>query len=287
MPLLPFVALLLAAEPAKLPFAYPIYVAADSSGTVVVADQGRPALFRIAPDGTANTLFEGPQRFKRPLYRPRGLALLPEGAVAVCDPATMDVYHVSAGGDLTPRTGVPVTLLDGGKSTIGKIVQPEGVTVDDAGNWYVSDLRRDILFIVEPSGELTECVPLEAPRGLARTAEGKIVAVCGRGDALRLVDPATKKVTSLVEGRGPMQFPLSVAVRADGRFAVADSYAKTIWLVDAAGAIEPLVSGPPLDNPTGVAALADGRLVVADPRARTVFVVSPEGSLTPLAVAAE
>lgn len=262
---------------AKVEFDYPIFLALGPDRTIYVADQNVPAIYKIAPDGAASTVYKGSKQYRTPLNRPRGLAVEKNGDLLVCDAATMDVYRLSKDGKPQPLTGKKIKLLNGIETTMGDIIQPESVAVAPDGTIYVSDLKQRIIFKIK-DGKPVKHAEVPAPRGLAIDKDGSLLVVSHSEAQLRRVAP-DGKVTNVVAGR-PFSFPISICVRQDGNYVVTDNYSKALWLVTPAGKVEKLVEGDPLKNPTGVAVDSAGNLAIADPHQKKIFWLSPEKKFT-------
>ena len=269
---------LLGASPAKVEFDYPIYLTVGPDRSIYVADQYIPAIYRIGQDGSVATLYKGKKQYRTPLYRPRGLALDPAGNVIVCDPATMDVFRVTPKGEAIPLTGKKTKLLNGIETTMGELVQPEGVAVGADGSIYVTDLKLRAVFKIQ-DGKPVKVADVPAPRGIAIDKDGTLVVVSHSSSQLKRVNPSDGKVTDIVQAR-PFSFPLSVCVRADGQYVVTDNYSKALWLVTREGKASKLVEGEPLKNPTGLSLDKDGNLAIADPHKKQIFWLSPDKKFT-------
>jgi hypothetical protein len=262
------------AEPVE--FDYPIYLTVGPDDTVYVSDQFLPAIYKFTKDGVASTIYQGRKNYRTPLNRPRGLAF--GDGLVVADPSTMDVYRV-ADGKANPVTGKPVTLLNKMETTMGDLVQPEGVAIDKDGVIHVSDLRLRAICKIGKDNMMTRLAEIPAPRGIAFDKDGNLLVISHSNAQLKRVAP-DGTVTDVIQAR-PFQFPLSICVRADGNYVVTDNYAKALWLVTTEGKASKLVEGAPLINPTGVGELSDGTLVVADPHAKTIFKVSKDNKIEP------
>lgn len=270
-------ALTFSADSAKVEFDYPIFLTVGPDRTIYVADQNVPAIYKIAPDGSASTLFKGSKQYRTPLYRPRGLTLDKNGDLLVCDAATMDVYRLSKDGKPQPLTGKKIKLLNGIETTMGDIIQPESVAVAPDGTIYVSDLKQRVIFKIQ-DGKPVKHAEVPAPRGLAIDKDGSLLVVSHSEAQLKRVAP-DGTVTNVIEGR-PFSFPISICVLADGNYVVTDNYSKALWLVTPKGKAEKLIEGDPLKNPTGVAVDSAGNLAIADPHQKKIFWLSPDKKFT-------
>jgi len=83
-------------------FASPVALAVDGSGYVYVADENNMAIRRVAPDGNAVTLVDLTNHYPPPTNPPTarpgapiGIALLPDGALAICVPDGIFKYTIA------------------------------------------------------------------------------------------------------------------------------------------------------------------------------------------------
>ena len=110
-----------------------------------------------------------------------------------------------------PLTGKKTKLLNGIETTMGELVQPEGVAVAADGTIYVTDLKLRAVFKIEEHKPV-KVAEIPAPRGIAVDTDGTLVVVSHSDSQLKRVDPTDGKVTDIVQAR-PFAFPLSVCVR--------------------------------------------------------------------------
>lgn len=281
-----FLAAALLAGPAKAPLDYPIFVSLTPDGTLLVADQGgldRSRLFALSPDGNLLTLFTGQKEYRTPVHRPRGVA----GSLKrllVCDPSTFDLYQLTEGGRPAPVTGKKVKLLNGRETTMGELIQPEGVVELGDGGAAVTDLKlQQVVRVDLAKRSFAKLADVPAPHGIVRDRDGTLVVVSGGENVLVRVDPKGGAATPIVTGRLPERqfapFPLSAAVRPDGQYVVTDNYNRALWLVSRDGKPSVLKGGDPFKKVTGVCCAADGTLFVADPGTPCVWRLRPNGAL--------
>jgi sugar lactone lactonase YvrE len=279
----------LCAEPARVPFEYPIFLTVGPDRSIYVSDQDVPAIYKITPDGKASVLFKGQRRFRTPLYRPKGIAVGPNGDVFVCDPATMDVYRITPDGKATGLTGKAIVELNGKPGVRGEFVQPEGVAVAPDGTVYVSDLKLGAIFRIAKDGkEPVRVVDVPAPHGLALDVDGTLLVVSHGDSHLKRVKLDDRTVTNVLPGRLPSRpwgpYPLSVALKPGGGYLVTDNYNRCLWHVSKDGKAEVFFESESFKKVDGVGVDKDGNVAIADPGSLKVFMLSPQKKLT---VAAE
>jgi sugar lactone lactonase YvrE len=112
-------------------------------GDLLQADYTENKIFRITPDGTRTVFADGG------MNGPVGIVRRPDGDFIVANPKGKFLVRVPAGGG-----AAEVVLRD------ERLQEPNGVTIDPAGNIYVSDLDNGIVFKWTPQGELLELTEL-------------------------------------------------------------------------------------------------------------------------------
>jgi DNA-binding beta-propeller fold protein YncE len=159
--------------------------------------------------------------------------------------------------DRERRVGVVYRLVDGRaefvlggtpeRGTPPVLVQPEGVAVDRAGNFFVADRDRGAIVRFDPAGRLVDprWVTVMRPRALAMDDQDRLwIASDGTAEA-------------------PWQ-------RGTGE----------IWRAERDGRTSRVLQGP---MPAGIALSPGGNLLVADRHGARVFVVAPDGRTLDLA----
>jgi DNA-binding beta-propeller fold protein YncE len=239
-------------EPAPpLTLQRPAAVAVDGAGRVYVSDVGRQAVLVFDPPAGRLQVWDQAQGLLR-LHSPSGLAPAPGGGIYVADAQLGAVYLLGPSGQ--PRAEI-------GR---GQLQRPTGLARDPAsGRLYVADTAAHDLKVFDAQGRLLGRLgrrgsgPAEfnAPSHLA-WAGGELyvtdtfnhrVQVLG-GTAL--ADPAAGRLEMRRSiGRqglrlGELVRPKGVAVDADGRVVVVESYYDSLLVYDQAGDfLLPLGSG--------------------------------------------
>jgi sugar lactone lactonase YvrE len=200
---------------------------------------------------------------------PNGLAVDAAGNVYVADSGNFTIRKISPAGVVTTLAGVPGQQgsFDGPKGT-ANFELPFDVTVDAAGNVYVSD-------------SISNTIRKITPQGMTSTLAGSggaIGSADGTGPAARFARP---------EG---------IAVDASGNVFVVDMFNGTIREVTPAGVTTTLAGTPnsggfsdgagaaaQFSGPQGLAIDTGGNLYVTCPSAGTVRRVTPGGVVTTIA----
>ncbi|MBU6400172.1 MAG: hypothetical protein KGS61_07620 [Verrucomicrobia bacterium] len=145
-------------------FNHPIGVAVDSAGNIYVADTLNAIVRAVTPAGAVTTLAGVPGALgmadgtgaAAQFGWPFGVAVDSTGNLYVTD----EVYHtlrkIGPGGGVTTLAGKPG--LAGSQDGVGgdaRFYSPTGVTIDGAGNLYVTDWGNHTLRHVTPTGVVT------------------------------------------------------------------------------------------------------------------------------------
>jgi sugar lactone lactonase YvrE len=144
-------------------FKSPLGIAADSSGTVYVADTGNSTIRKITPAGVVTTLagtagmegaLDGTGTGAR-FYSPYGVATDSAGNVFVLESAGV-VRKITAAGVVTTLAGTAnATGFVDGTGTAARFSVPFDLTIDPSGNIYVSDHGNHAVRKVTPAGVVT------------------------------------------------------------------------------------------------------------------------------------
>lgn len=251
----------------------PYGLAIDAGGNLFVADQSRPAIWKVTPDRRVTALAmddpgaEGSNGFQ--LWRPRGAALDRAGNLFVTDNLKSVLLKISPGGAVTILAGSPGKRgSTDGPGTKAEFAGLTGVAVDHAGNVFVADTRNHTI------------------RKLSFT--GVVSTLAGRAGEIGRVDGPG------FESR--FNYPMGVAVDQAGYVFVADGANHTVRKITPSGQVSTLAGrakvegsadGSRVDarfnHPCGVAVDHHGNVYVAEPRNRTVRTITPSGEVMTLA----
>ena len=141
-------------------FSSPVFLAMDKTGTMFVTDSANHIIRQISPGGVVTTLAGSPglagsqdgtgaaARFDTP----SGIALLPDGSLAVSDKLTV-VRKVTRGGVVTTLAGVSGQMSHAdGTGTAARFNNIIGIVSDKAGNLYVCESDGPTIRKILPSG---------------------------------------------------------------------------------------------------------------------------------------
>lgn len=261
----------------------PIGIALDASGNLYIADAGNYVIREInASTGNISTIAgnntlgagyagDGGPATSAQLTAPFGVAVDGNGNVYIADRGAAVVREVTA------STGVISTVAgngtigysgDGGPATSAQLAAPFDVTVDAAGNVYITDFNNSVVR------------EILASNGFIQTVAGS-----GTYGFSGIGGPATS---------AQMAWPFGIAVDGNGNLYVADLANYVVWEVLASNGNMPifagnLIAGNPLpaysgdgflsvdaeiNQPLGFNLDASGNLLIADSYNDAVRVVS-------------
>jgi sugar lactone lactonase YvrE len=191
-------------------FKFPSGVAIDSAGTLYVTD-GNNTIRKVTAAGVVTTLAGtagtggsadgtgAAASFNGPI----GIAIDSAGNLYVVDSTNNTLRKVTAAGVVTTLAGTAgLAGSADGTGAAARFSFPTGVTIDGAGNLYVTDARNRTVRAITPTGVVTT---LAGTAGMTGAADGtgaaaRFVApfaasVDGAGNVYVLDDTAVRKVT--------------------------------------------------------------------------------------------
>jgi DNA-binding beta-propeller fold protein YncE len=244
---------------------YPISVAVAPDGSSILVDLNLPGVWRIpAGGGVPQLVYRGTNLLRKPMNRPRCVAVLQDGAILVGDTATREIYRIAQDG-----SGEPQPL------TSGYLGIPNSIGLTADGNIIIADLESHFVYSVPVAGGKPTLFSKTNARGIHVAADGRVLAVLAPAGPPQLVEVKQAGDDLPIVNESAFQFPHNVVVAEDGTMFVTDGYAKAVWKVVAGSAPEKLVEGEPLKNPVGIAIDSNGNLLVADPHAKQLFGINP------------
>ncbi|MBZ5579847.1 MAG: putative Ig domain-containing protein [Acidobacteriia bacterium] len=197
---------------------------------------------------------------------PNGMATDASGNLYLADRSNNRVRKVSSTGIITTVAGNGTAGFsgDGGPAVQAALNNPGWVTVDSAGNLYISDAGNQRVRMVEPSGLITTIAgngtagfsdgiatasSLNSPQGLATDPAGNLFIADQGNQRIRKVDAGGNMTT--VAGNGTAGFsgdggaatlaslsgPVAVAIDASGNLLISDSGNSRVRRVVGAGTL--------------------------------------------------
>ena len=240
----------------------PIGVAVDMTGNLYIADAFNNRIRKVNAAGVITTVAgNGDARFSgdhaaatsASLSAPFGVAVDKSGNLYIADTSNQRIRKVDSSGTITTIAGSGTEGFsgDGGAATQASLNFPSGVTVDRAGNLFITDQSNHRIRKVNTGGVIT--------------------TVAGNGDAGFSGDHAAATSASL-------NLPIGTAVDAAGTLYIADTSNHRIRKVSADGMVTTVAGNgiggfsgdgsaatrATLNSPSGVAVDSAGNLYIAD-----------------------
>ena len=299
-------------------FTGPSSLALTAAGDLIVADLGNHLLRRVTAAGVVTTLAgsaglsgsaDGTGSTAR-FSSPEGVVVHPNGNIYVTDRGNQLLRQVTPAGVVTTLAGSPGLsgTLDGTGSA-ARFLNPRSVTVDAAGDLWVSDASQT-LRKVTTGGMVTTVAgapsaygwvdgPAASARfnglaGLAFLPSGRLAIADEFNHAVRLLDmtqglstfagaPPQAGNTDGFATSARFSGPSGLAVDGNGNAYVADTSNSSIRKVTSTGQTTTLAGTAGLSAPTGLALDAAGNLYVTDATNHTLLRITPAGVMSTFA----
>ena len=246
-------------------FTDPVGLVTDATGNIYVAGSGDSAIRKITPDGVVTTLAGGGT--VSAFNVPKGIAIDTTGNLYVADTFNNAIRKVTPAGTTGLLAGGSFGSADGSGSA-AQFYNPQGITVDPAGNIFVADTFNHTIRKISPLGMVTT---------LAGT-----VGVPGN------IDGAASAAT--------FTYPSCIAIDPAGNLVVADTGNSTIRKITPAGMVSTLAGQAGREGyadgsastslftfPAALVSDRAGNIYVADTLNNTIRMVSTAGNVTTLA----
>jgi uncharacterized protein (TIGR03437 family) len=187
-------------------------VAVDPLRNLYIADTLNHRIREVTLDGILNTVAGSGQGFggdggpatSALLNLPSSIALDSSGNLFIADQGNGRIRMLSASGTISTVAGSDGSrgLGDGGPATSARLVNPQGVAVDPAGNLYISDTGENRIREVSTAGVITTIAgngrccysndgipaavaPLNVPCGIAVDSSGNVWVADSGNNAIR------------------------------------------------------------------------------------------------------
>ncbi len=146
---------------------YPIDVAVNRKGQILVTDPEARSVFVISEGKPISVLAQGKTDYRAPLFRMRGIAVDKEDQVIVADGGSSEVYRIAPDGKATPLAS-------------GKLDRPEDVAVDSRGDLIVADHGGQAVYRISKQGSLQRIAQVDNPLSLAVDKDDTIIVISKR-----------------------------------------------------------------------------------------------------------
>lgn len=184
-----------------------------------------------------------------------------------------------------PIAAPTVSVFDGATGRLlhtwgaKRFIMPHGLTVDQAGNLWLTDVGLHQVFKCSPEGQVLltlgeggvpgdDATHFNLPTDVAVLADGSFYVSDGYRNTRVMKCSASGRFEFEwgTKGRGPGEFnlPHGITVDAQGRIIVCDRENERLQVFDAKGSFLHEWKGPQLGKPYGIATGPDGHLFVID-----------------------
>jgi sugar lactone lactonase YvrE len=190
-------------------FYIPEGIAIDATGNLYVADTYNNRIRKVTPKGKVSTLagsgeegFADGQGNTAQFNRPSGIAIDAAGNLYVADFWNSRIRKITVKGEVSTLAGSDEEGLADGQGSSARFDGPSGITIDAAGNLYVTDVRNNRIRMV--------------------TSEGEVSTLAGSDS----IDPDEDEVGGFADGEGSVakfDGPSGIAIDAAGNLYVSDS----------------------------------------------------------------
>jgi hypothetical protein len=316
-------------------FTFPWGITIDTTGNLYVADAFNSTIRKITPAGEVSTLAgtagstgstDGTGTVASFLF-PTGITSDSVNNLYMADTNNHTVRKITPAGVVSTFAGTAgVSGSSDGTGAAARFKNPQGITVDSAGNLYVVDSYNHTIRKITPAGAVST---LAGAAGVSGATDGVAAAarfrfpsatkmdnagnlwVADGNETLRKITPAGV-VSTLAgmavaagssDGTGAtarFNFPSGMAGDSAGNVYVADSDNNTIRKITPAGVVTTLAGTAGVSNstdgtgaaarfngPTSITADSAGNLYVADTSNYTLRKITPAGVVTTLAGTAQ
>lgn len=225
-------------------FGTPQGIAADATGNLYVADTGSHTIRRITPAGAVTTLAgkagisgtaDGTSAEAR-FNLPTDVTVDAEGNIYVADSGNLTVRKITQAGVVSTLAGSPGQRgIQDGTGAAARFSRPQGLTIDAAGNLFLTDSSDTSIRKITPAGVVTTfagsikfagladgvgtAAQLNAPHGITIDRQGNLYVADTGNCALRKITPDAN-VTTVPNTRGNFCGAIGIAADSSGNLYV-------------------------------------------------------------------
>jgi sugar lactone lactonase YvrE len=255
----------------------PFFIALDSAGNLLIADQFNNRIRKLATDGTITTVAgtgtgsftgDGAAATSATIHDPCGIVVDSSGNIYFSDTFNAVVRKITSSGIISTfaGTGAPGATGDGAAATLASLDHPIGLALDSTGRLYIADTANSKIRMVATDGTISTVAGtgvvgsvgdggpainalLNRPQGIALDAAGNLYIADSANHLIRKV--TTDGNITTVAGNGNASFsgdggpatqaslwyPKGLLVDAAGNLLIVDSFNSRIRMVAPNGTI--------------------------------------------------
>jgi len=267
-------------------FGKPSSIVIDAAGNLYVADSNNSLIRKITPGGVVTT-FAGTgtigstngAALSASFNTPEGLAIDAAGNIYVADTFNNSIRKIAPDGTVSTFAGSGAPGNNNGNGTGASFNMPQNLTVDAAGNVFVTDLGNNVIRKITPSGDVSTyagsgsagsnngsalSASFNKPSGIVVDDIGDLFVSDFGGNIIRMIDPAGNVITLAGDGvagslnntgtAASFAGPKGLALDAGRKLYIADSFNNEIRTAYTLGYTidKPLPSGMVFDGTTGI-----------------------------------
>jgi len=282
-------------------FNTPAAVATDPGGNIYVADKANNIIRKVTPDGVTTT-FAGNstpavingQGTAASFNGPGGIATDAGGNIYVADTEGNVIRKITPDGTVITLAGTGTAGGSNGPAAEATFNKPSGITVDAAGNIYITEEGSCVIRKISASGNVTRfaggaCGVTDGtngtalfshPRGLATDRTGNLYVADFDNNRVRKID-SRGNVTTFLRSNRFFNFQGLTGVTLDnqGNLYVSDPGNNQVIKVEAGtNTISALTGGNSvLNSPLGIVTDGNGNLYVANANGNDIIKISLSG----------
>lgn len=278
----------------------------------------------IAGTGSTGIGGDGGPATAAQLNKPYGIAFNSSGEMYLTCPWGHGVRKISTSGVITTLAGLGSSIAYNGEpATSAYLIRPAGITCDNAGNYYFTDMNINLVFKVTAAGNIYKIAgntttgytgdggqatlaSLNSPTDILLDSVGNLYFSDAGNNVVRKV--STAGIITTIAGNGSYGFsgdggpataaklwsPSGLTFDTHGNLCIGDAVNHRVRKIDAAGTITTIAGGGSGVNcspatavsigaPTGIAFDSQGNLFITDNWHSFVYMVDTNGILCILA----
>jgi sugar lactone lactonase YvrE len=232
-------------------FNWPVGVAIDKDGSIIVADAENNRIRKIDSNGFVTTIaastwwtYADGAGTNAKFYAPTGIAIDKDGAIIVADYGNNRIRKIDSNGVVTTIAGSDYGYIDGA-GTNAEFNLPAGVSIDKDGAIIVADYGNNRIRKIDSNGVVTTIAgstegyadgtgtsaQFDGPMGVAIDNNGAIIVGDTENNRIRKIDSngvvttiagSTEGYADGVGTNAEFNLPVGVAIDKDGAIIVAD-----------------------------------------------------------------